>query len=728
MATDKKSLYDSSLSSINAALAILNDYPELNDDSNVEISASLAGNPFYLLYSYLKSIKGYNYILDLVSKFTTGVENVIEFPIKMVLLYFLKDMVSCSINPIINEELIKNGVAIDINEIDLLDMLKLSPFERKGATSYFDVGYVDGEPPLDHKIALSSDDMNAFLWYIINHANKRYSWKPKSVRKDKEFRDDYPHKEYTSDIYSDYDTIIQTKDKDVLISIANKHNLNIKNISFNNDNNDETKKELKRAKKIIKKEFHKKYKHKKEDGIVTFEFSETHNTVKDAFGTKFKGQVPYNNILHVFIGDTREVNTDKMQRLYDAEREESESSKKLKFITKKIEKLIFENEQVDKKISEVSSTIKDEKILKQELKKLNTKKEDNKNKIHLLQVTRQKTQALVNRAMQAIEASKKELNKSVDEYLPFISKGFHRNRYHGLPLIVFNYDYIMSLKLFNTKTLVSRLLDVLVNNMDVDLNLSYKQQVVKAEVKKMVKMMNQSEDIVVSDCFFSFSNDDYNQMYEQANLNKIGLIKNGNDITKNSIDLNKLYDKLNTLNTNAKKEKIEDIIKGTLNEVSREVVKEDFGEETDELTGDINIKLFEHILDALAEAILLTILSPKVYIILLFNLKLLGETTENDLELFLGKYKGLISKLFLKVKDILLNFLMDELKKILSELANEVKIKMEKEQYGYYIVLIKKLIDCFNANKSTLNFNVDKVDYADIIQQTDTQEPINNEC
>jgi hypothetical protein len=61
-------------------------------------------------------------------------------------------------------------------------------------------------------------------------------------------------------------------------------------------------------------------------------------------------------------------------------------------------------------------------------------------------------------------------------------------------------------------------------------------------------------------------------------------------------------------------------------------------------------------------------------------------------------------------------------------LVKELTVKLSIEQARYYSRLIKKLIECFKRNGGTgLDFNIDDVDYADILPN-EQEEPNNEEC
>ena len=104
----------------------------------------------------------------------------------------------------------------------------------------------------------------------------------------------------------------------------------------------------------------------------------------------------------------------------------------------------------------------------------------------------------------------------------------------------------------------------------------------------------------------------------------------------------------------------------------------------------------------------------------------MGKDTNFNLQEFIGKYKQLIANIIRSIRDRLLKYLVKELKRRLDNIADEVTIKIGLEQIQYYNRLIRKIIDCFRRKRNTLDFNIDNVDYADIISEEET--PKNKNC
>lgn len=704
MATNLANIQKETLAIVNSATTILNQFPEL-EESDYEKSYTDSINPFKFIIEILKQTKGFNYIIKLLSKFIYFALPTIEAGTKAYLLAKIKDIISCSVNPFINEELIRNGIIFNLEEIDIADTLKYSPFDDKvGNLYYFDTGYsvveypiATGVPydvqygtikasdkpkftysktiyPTDETLT-KSDDMNALLWFVINKANKRYVWKPQKYRKDEEFRDDYPHDAKT--------------------------------------------------------------RCKKEDGIVTLEFHERPQDLRDAYGEPYtKIQTPYSNVLHVFIGDVREnEESELIQNIAKLEKQKRVNDEKIR----KLKEELIKNENSIRLIDEYIDQLRYELSAGGEQETYNKEyKKEQKNKKKLIKRNQEINDYLngeysfKDRLQFQLSDIKNQLKTQTEQYFPFFSGSDNRNYYYGKTLMEFNIDYITSMKFFNEKVLTAKLIDALTDILTIDLEFSYKRQLIKDEITKMVKSIVNTDDTVVSDCFFTFSNKDYDEMSRKAELRKAGLLTiNGEETSAVKLNADDILSKLNQINEDATKEENQSIFEGIITELSKELSYPNY-KTKETVNSGAELHLIECLLDTLAYVIVSTVLSPKIYILLLMNLKIIGRETNFNLDGFIGQYKQLIADLIRSIRDQLLTFIENEIKKIISDMTKEIALMLSNEQIEYWSRLMKQLTDCFELFKFSMgngvdnDFNVADINYADILKTN--EEPKNNEC
>lgn len=638
-----KQVKDDALATINAALTILDKFPDLNN-ANVSLSLNTSTNPFTFLMDAFKSTSGYDALIRILSNYIVYGLDAAEIAVKGVLLSNIKNLLSCSINPFIPEELLREGVIFDLRQLDVTDLLQTCPTDTKiGKYFYFgcdEMTHVDETK--------NSEDFNALLWYMKNRALKREVWK-----------------------------------------------------------NERTLNETTERPPIGQKD-------EKQDGIITLEYNERASTIRNAVGSGMSIQTPYNNSIHVFIGNTDIVNPPSYDNVTIIEQQILDQ-------TEEIENNSLRIEEIDESIR-----VNTENFMMQVIDE-DTYTTNCKN----LQADRDKAIEEQERLNNELIALNSQVQVEYANYVNELSinnnfKPIEQNYYYKRTLIEFNYDYIMSLKLFDSKVVAAQLLDQLTGLLNIDLSVNYKRQLIKNETIKMVQAIVESDDTVVSDCFFTFSNDDYNKMLQKVELTRSGFFTiNGEENSAVQIDPANILESLNGLTSSATQQEMISIIEGSLTDISGTIADTNY-EKSGKVNFGIRMNFIENLLTNLACVIVLSVLSPKVYLLILVNLKTLGRETNFNLQDFIAMFKQLIASLIRSIRDMLIQYLMEELMKILSSLAVDLAAKITIEQAKYYARLIKSLIDCFRKRGNTLDWTMDVVEHADIVESD--EEPKNAEC
>ena len=669
------------LAIIDAALAILNKFPEI-ETANSTLSFNTSSNPFPFLMDCFKSTTGYNILIKILSKFIMLGLPAVEIAVKGVLLANIKNILSCAINPFISDEILRNGIVFNLQQIDITDTLRYSPLDEIGKYYYFDnykKSTVTDSTGKKKQIDIPkqvddlkvSKDFNCLIWYMKHIASFREVWGQQP------------------DATGGRTNVIENND-----TYWNK----------------------------------KKNKCRKGAGIVTLEYNVRPEGLRNAEGygmssddASYAGlQTPYGECLHVFLGNVKEKSNEegnKQQEKYNvATQDLATANEQISIAEKGIEDIKkqqkkYEQDRKKGKITQEHYTVligDCRKQIEDKEKEIQTQKDNIKtykeNKVNAIK-----------------ELRKIQANMTNNNY-----RKITQNYYYRRTLVEFNTDYVMSLKLFDSKVVTAQLLDSLMGLLNIDLNLTYKQMLIKNEVKKMVQMIVETDDTVVSDCFFTFTNDDYNAMLEKAELNRAKLFSiNGEQNTTTTIDPKEILRSLNELDDSAIQSGDTTVIEHALTEISGNITTMD-AMEGDAINFGARMNFIENLMNNLAYVITSAVLSPKVYLLILINLEILGKDTNFNLEGFIGQFKQLIASLIRTIRDQLIKYLVDELMKILGNIATEITVKIGIEQAQYYYRLMKKIIDCFKRKGTTLDFTIDSVEHADII--TEEQTPKNAEC
>lgn len=690
------------LTTIDAALAILNKYPNINS-SNSELSFNTSSNPFPMLMDAFKSTAGYNILIRILSKFLLVGLPPMELAVKSVLLASIKNILSCSINPFISRKILMEGIVFNLEQIDLTDTLKYCPTSQNGQYHYFDIKdeatYSDNtisKPDLDDEGGVfklpdelkNSKDFNCLLWYMKNRASFREVWGKKNSNNNKPFEqnDDY----YNAD-----------------------------------------------SKKC-----------RKGAGIITLEYNERPQSITNAEGGGLGIQTPYNNCIHVFLGNVKEKSN---ENIINLDNRVKQLSKELQTYNQEINNILTTIEGYQKKEVKLNKQLQQGKITLTEYKSNvfdkidlldlyevvgqmhdNLMSEEQYNSIiprfvdtDALLSLLQQAWSFVQKRTQCIQERVNAIKSQRAEKLTY--RDIEENYYYNHTLVEFNTDYVMSLRLFDTKVITAQLIDAMTGLLNIDLHLSYKQQLIKSEIKKMIDMVVTTDDTVVDDCFFTFTNDDYNAMLGKAELNRMGLFSlNGESNTETSINADELLANLNEINDSAVQSGDTTVIENILTTISKDLATtEDKVKKTTGINYGVQMNFIENLMNNLAYVISYAVLSPKVYLLILINLQIMGQETNFNIQEFIGKYKQLIANILRSVRDQLLKYLTDELYKLLGDIATEVAVKIGVEQMEYYKRLMKQIMECFKLQRSrnNLDFNIDDVDYADILAEETVEKP-----
>ena len=117
-------------------MSILDKYPELSN-GNTYLSVNTSTNPFEFLMDCFKGTVGYDVLINIISTFISTGLPALEVAVKGVLLTNIKNLLTCSLNPFITDDILREGIVFDLSQIDITDKLRYSPISQKGKYYYF---------------------------------------------------------------------------------------------------------------------------------------------------------------------------------------------------------------------------------------------------------------------------------------------------------------------------------------------------------------------------------------------------------------------------------------------------------------------------------------------------------------------------------------------------------------------------------------------------------------
>ena len=301
------------------------------------------------------------------------------------------------------------------------------------------------------------------------------------------------------------------------------------------------------------------------------------------------------------------------------------------------------------------------------------------------------------------------------------------NRYYKKFLIEFNFNYLDSIKLFDAKVLAAQIVSKLTGGITIGIGAKYSlsYQLIEYKVSKLVERIIEYDDVEIDDCFFTFSNDEYNDLLNKNDLQQAGLFSvNGEMNGSTYVNPEDILNQINGISEAASKEEQITILDGAFREIAATLSKTQYKDDYNfNFSVDMNFLLT--LIKQVCTSIVCSIISPKVYLMLAINLKLMGYPGLPTLEEFFGSYRAFIASIIRLVRDLVLKFFYDEIMKILQPILNNVIVQFSIESVMFYKELIEQLLKCFSLFKGEEGtFNMDIVNYADITDGSQGTPPI----
>lgn len=245
-----------------------------------------------------------------------------------------------------------------------------------------------------------------------------------------------------------------------------------------------------------------------------------------------------------------------------------------------------------------------------------------------------------------------------------------------------NNDYIDSIELFNTESMVNKIVDILYGSITVNLSKTRKQLEAEAKINTVVdKFVTADAGDTIDNSYFTFDNVEMTKIETEADNRKRGIvkIKASTDIDA-SIAESTLTDFNTAMGTAVTVQTKKDVLTTSLDSMASETAK-DSSNQADNQT--IKLNFIQQIIDTLIKSIVGVILSPKVVMTFLINFKIIyGESAEfTDGVDFIFKNKELMRKIIKQITLEIVQFLVVIAMKKIAELVAESQIKKQKEKY-----------------------------------------------
>ena len=296
----------------------------------------------------------------------------------------------------------------------------------------------------------------------------------------------------------------------------------------------------------------------------------------------------------------------------------------------------------------------------------------------------------------------------------------------------FNKDYLENIRIFVPRIILSNLIETLIHGKISILDTLLKSEQDNVIDKKLDMIINgvlEETDTTVSDCFFSFSNEDYIEMIQQTELEKYSATYTGGDgspATKYSKDA--LLDALDSINSMATMNETINEITKTVYDIASIPSEDSSVKASDGSVAMANSNWLNRIVSAIMKPIVKSLLTPQVMLLFVINLEAVGMLNINGdfdkiYELIFKKILSLFVGLARYIRDKIIEFLLKLFKERIQPMLVQWSAILVSENINDWIRLLLEAIQCIpRFNIKTDLTEIDNVQYADIVKTQDIPE------
>jgi len=724
MASVKK-MQEEAMASIDTAKALVDKVLTIMEIIIVDpsLALSFSTNPIGYLIQLLKHLGVTREELELwLTNFLVYVVPVLEISVKAILLTNLKNMISCSVDPRIPEKYRKQhkgvtdyntsqeyGIDINIESIDFMDKLSINPLGEFGANWYFGLEGVEDS----YKFA-RADDMDAFLWFVI-HKGK------------------FPNSSAISSL-SDIGATHGTESAKVLPTDGSL--LSTVEVLYNEGE----------SSSIL---LGNTFKYEGESHIISMCIDKktddaeniVHNTLvpisddwssvnwyarrADQLGKNlgFGWGVNQKNGTTKYKGKGRDFSKERGLCNIQYIDQASSNAPLTGLVNNKFRFTIL-----PKPLIHIPNLSLGEPPWRFKKMLFNDKGEyDPNGKYTLVDITDGQDLEYLDGAV-TIDAKsgsvqvndKKEVIKNLIECYP------------GLTVFEFNYDYVMSIKLFDAKVLAHSLMESVLNmNLGIGVNMGIKHQEGTETIKEIIKNILETDDSEINDCYYTFDSTKYDSLLRKAEEKRARQQRFGN-VTHEIGMFNSVNDILNEYDANAELHQQIDVLHRAITQAA--VTVSEGVPDSDKF--DVEFNFIFDLIEALTTAIVNGILSPKVLMLLEVNQKIMGGTWEKfTMKDLIEALRVIIVAIIKEIRDMVIQELLKLVLKVLEPIIQTIAALLLREQLESYADAILEIIrNCpfiwFRFGNQYQDTKLDTVDYADIdVSHTkEGEQPSTNNC
>lgn len=300
----------------------------------------------------------------------------------------------------------------------------------------------------------------------------------------------------------------------------------------------------------------------------------------------------------------------------------------------------------------------------------------------------------------------------------------------------FNHDFLTSIKLYDAKVIIAEIIEYLFGegNFTISLGFSLNEKIIQGKIQQIIKKIIEANDLEIEDCYFSFSNEEYNEMLEKAEQNRYNMHNNGNGFFET--DAQEILDQLTDIKSDSTLNEDKAVITKTLNDIIATPAKDPSIESSLDIAVDWEFDLMR----ALVYPFIRPLFTPKVIFLLMVNKKIMGSfedykelDTSTIIDELMNGLLIIIKDIIAKLKDMLVDMFLSMILKKITPLLALFSAKIILEALKMYKDLLFEILNACglsifiplfggNDDNNLLSGNtLDNVNYADIYPTEITQ-------
>ena len=726
MASVKK-MQEETMASIDTAKALIDKVLTIMEIVTINPSAALtfSTHPMGFLIQLLKHLGITREDLELwLTNFLVYTLPALEIGVKAILLTNLKNMISCSVDPRIPEKYRKRhkaptnyntsqeyGIDINIESIDYMDKLSINPLGEFGSNWYFGLEGVEDS----YKFA-RADDMDAFLWFVIHKGKFPNSAQITNIS---DLENNY-HSESASTVVPSDGTLLSTlevmynsgKTSSILLGNTFTYSGSSHVISMCID------RKLDDADNIV----HNTLVPVSDDWSSVNWYARRADQLGKNLG--FGWGVDKETKTTKYKGKGRDFSKERGLCNIQYINQASSDAPLTGLVNNKFRFTIL-----PKPLIHIPNLEQGEPPWRFKKMLFNDKGEyDSNGKYTLVGIPdNQELSYLEDSAVTIDPKSGKVTVSNKDEVVKNLVEC-----YPGLTVYEFNYDYVMSIKLFDAKVLAHALMESLLNtNLGISLNLGIRHQDGTEAIREIIKNILETDESQLTDCYYTFDNSKYDALLKRAEEKRARQERFGN-VTHEIGLFNDVNEILNEYDANAELHEQVDVLHRAITKAA--VTVSEGVDDKDKF--DVEYNFIFDLIENLTTAIVNGILSPKVLMLLEVNQKIMGGTWEKfTMRDLLEALHSIIVAIVKEIRDLVIQELLKLVLKALQPIIETIGSILLREQLENYSDAIMDIIrNCpfiwFRFGNTLEDTKLDTVDYADIdVSHTkEGEQPSTYEC